>query len=311
MAFLFSGAKGIKPYRFYPRFDDDAIFNYFHRMNYVSLNGKTLPAGKPVLQSDNRGYRYGDALFETMKLVNGQIILEKYHFERLYGGLKLMQFKIPSLFTATRLRKEILALCKKNDCAKLARIRLSVFRGNGGLYDETKGLQYLIESWPINATLNHLNKNGLDIDIYPHAQKSCDLFCNIKSANYLPYVMASQFAKASKLNDCLINNVKGHIADATIANIFLVKNSLVITPSLSEACVNGVMRRHLIEKLRVSRNFDLREGVVTKNDLETFDEVFLTNAMYGIRWVKSFRNKVYTNTQTIQLFRDFIAPLYS
>jgi len=123
--------------------------------------------------------------------------------------------------------------------------------------------------------------------------------------------MAAQYAKANKLNDCLINNVKGHIADATIANIFLVKNNLVITPSLSEACVSGVMRRYLIEKLGASPNFELREGVVTKNDLETFDEVFLTNAINGIRWVKSFRNKTYVNTQTIQLFRDFIAPLYS
>jgi branched-chain amino acid aminotransferase len=279
-------------------------------MNYISINGKIIPASKPVLQADNRGYRYGDGLFETMKMVNGQLILEKYHFERLFGGLKLMQYKISSLFTAARLRKEILALCKKNSCTDLARIRLSVFRGNGGLYDETKGLQYLIECWPLNASFNQLNKNGLDIDIYPHAQKSCDLFCNLKSANYLPYVMAAQYAKANKLNDCLINNVKGHIADATIANIFMVKNNLVITPSLSEACVNGVMRRYLIEKLRVSRNFELREGVVTKNDLETFDEVFLTNAMNGIRWVKSFRNKVYTNTRTIQLFSDFIAPLY-
>jgi branched-chain amino acid aminotransferase len=279
-------------------------------MNHVSLNGKILPAAKPVLLAGNRGYRYGDGLFETMKLVNGRLILDKYHFERLFSGLKLLQFKIPSLLTAARLRKEILVLCKKNGCLKLARVRLSVFRGNGGLYDEIKAPEYLIECWPITASFNQLNKNGLDIDIYPHAQKSCDLFCNLKSANYLPYVMAAQYAKANKLDDCLISNVKGHIADATVANIFMVKNRLVITPSLSDACVNGVMRRFLIEKLRISSDFDLREGVVTKNDLETFDEVFLTNAMHGIRWVKSFRNKTYVNTQAARIFKDFVDPLY-
>jgi branched-chain amino acid aminotransferase len=288
-----------------------AFLFYFQRMNHVCVNGKILPANKPVLAADNRGYRYGDGLFETMKLIKGGLVLEKYHFERLFSGLKLLQFRIPSLFTTAKLRKEIIALCKKNDCTELARVRLSVFRGNGGLYDETKGLQYLIECWPAERQVNDLNKNGLDIDIYPDAQKSCDLFRNLKSANYLPYVMAAQYAKANKLNDCLVSNVKGRIADATIANIFLVKNNLVITPSLAEGCVNGVMRRYLLEKLGSSANFESREGVVTKNDLETFDEVFLTNAMYGIRWVKSFRNKVYTNTQTIQLFRDYIAPLYS
>ncbi|MEI9810285.1 MAG: aminotransferase class IV [Bacteroidota bacterium] len=288
-----------------------AFLFYFHRMNHVCVNGKIQPASQPALPADNRGYRYGDGLFETMKLIGGKIILEKYHFERLFSGLKLLKFQIPSLFTAAKLRKEILALCKKNDCTPLARIRLSVSRGNGGLYDEIKGLQYLVECWPLSETVNQLNKNGLDIDIYPDAQKSCDVFCNLKSANYLPYVMAAQYAKANKLNDCLVNNVKGHIADATIANIFLVKNNLVITPSLSEACVGGVMRKYLLEKLRSLSNFEVREGVVTKNDLETFDEVFLTNAMYGIRWVKSCRNKVYTNTQTVQLFSDHIAPLYS
>ncbi|HEY6502552.1 MAG TPA: aminotransferase class IV [Chitinophagaceae bacterium] len=288
-----------------------AFLFYFHSMNQVCVNGKMLPAGQPSLMADNRGYRYGDGLFETMKLINGKIILEKYHFERLFSGLKLLKFHIPSLFTPAKLRKEISALCKKNDCAGLARIRLSVFRGNGGLYDEVKNLQYVIECWPADSAVNLINKNGLDIDIYPDAQKSCDLFCNLKSANYLPYVMAAQYAKANKLNDCLVNNVKSHIADSTIANIFLVKKNLVITPSLAEACVNGVMRRYLIEKMRSSSNFEVREGVVTKNDLETFDEVFLSNAMYGIRWIKRFRDKIYVNDQTIKIYNGIIKELWS
>lgn len=269
-----------------------------------------MPADKPVLMADNSGYRYGDGLFETMKLTGGKIMLEKYHFERLFSGLKLLKFRIPALFTAKKLREEITELCKKNKCVELARVRLSVFRGNGGLYDEMKGLQYLVECWPVNESANRINENGLSIDIFPDAQKSCDLFSNLKSANYLLYVMAAQYAKANKLNDCLVSNIKGRIADTTIANVFLVKNNLIITPALAEGCVSGVMRKYLIEKLR-SSNFELREGVVTKNDLETFDEVFLTNAMYGIKWVKGFRDKTYTNTQTLKIYREYITPLYS
>lgn len=286
-----------------------AFLLYIHQMNHVCINGKTIPANEPVLMADNRGYRYGDGLFETMKLINGKIILEKYHIERLFSGLELLKFRIPSLFTAKKLRQEITGLCKKNKCDNLARIRLSVFRGNGGLYDEVKGLQYLIECWPVKETANQINENGLTIDIFPDAQKSCDIFSNLKSANYLPYTMAAQFAKENKLNDCLVSNVKGQLADATIANIFLVKNNLIITPALAEGCVNGVMRRYLAEKLRLS-NFEFREGVVTKNDLETFDEIFLSNAMYGIRWVKSFRDKSYVNTQTLKIYREFITPLF-
>lgn len=281
-------------------------------MNSICINGKIVPADKPVLMADNRGYRYGDGLFETMKLIRGKIMLESYHFERLFAGLKLMKFQIPSLFTADKLKQNILKLCKKNKCTDQARVRLSVFRGNGGLYDENKSLQYLIEGWPADESVNQINKKGLVIDIFPDAKKSCDIFSNLKSANYLPYIMAAQFAEENKLNDCLVSNVKGRIADATIANVFLVKNNLIITPASGEGCVNGVMRRYLIEQLRsASSEFDLREGVVTKSDIETFNEIFLTNAMYGIRWVKQFRDKTYVNTQTLKIYREFINPLYT
>jgi branched-chain amino acid aminotransferase len=286
-----------------------AFLFYFHCMNSVCINGRIVSADKPVLMADNRGYRYGDGLFETMKLLRGKIILEKYHFERLFSGLALLKFRVPSSFTAKKLLRDISALAKKNKCDELARVRLSVFRGNGGLYDENKSLQYLIECWPADKTVNQINEKGFVTDIFPGAQKSCDAFSNLKSANYLPYVMAAQYAKENKLDDCLVSNVKGYIADATIANIFLVKNKLIITPALSEGCIGGVMRRYLIEKLRATR-FEIREGIVTKNDLETFDEFFLTNALCGIRWVKLFRDKDYSNIQTLKIYRELIEPLY-
>jgi branched-chain amino acid aminotransferase len=279
-------------------------------MNSVCLNGKLIPANEPALMVDNRGFRYGDGLFETMKMINGKITLEKLHFERLFNGIKLLKFQAPALLKPAKLKTEILSTCKKNKCELLARVRLSVFRGNGGLYDETKNLQYIIECRPADRTVNQVNKKGLIIDVFPDLQKTCDVFSNLKSANFLPYVLAAEFAKNHKLNDCLVSNVKGQIADATIANVFLVKKDLIITPALTEGCVNGVMRRYLLEKLRTA-SYDVREGVVTRNDLESFDEVFLTNAIYGIKWVKQFRNKRYGNSETIKIYKEFITPLYS
>lgn len=262
--------------------------------------------------ADNRGYRYGDGLFETMKVLDGKILLEKYHFERLFSGAKLMKFRLPSSITAKKLRQNILALCKKNHCMELARVRLSLSRGQGGLYDKKTDAQYIIECTPADSSVNRLNENGLTIDIFPDAQKSCDSFSNLKSANYLPYIMAAEYAKENKVDDCLIYNVMGRIADSTIANIFLVKNNLIITPSLEEGCVNGVVRRYLLEKIRAAPGpFELREGVVTKNDMDTFQEIFLTNSMYGIRSVKQYRDKIYSNKNTMEIYRQYIAPLYS
>jgi branched-chain amino acid aminotransferase len=279
-------------------------------MNSICFNGKIIPGNKPVLMASNRSYRYGDGLFETMKLIKGHIILEQFHFERLFAAMSLLKFDIPKLFTEQRIQQEVLQLCQKNGCEKMARVRLSVFRGNGGLYDEDKTMQYLIECWPLNESVNKLNENGLVIDVYQEARKSCDKFSNLKSANFLPYTMAAQYAKENKLNDCLVLNTKGGIADATIANVFIIKDGVIHTPALDEGCVNGVMRKYLIEKLR-GMSYDLREGVLTINDLGNANEVFLTNAINGIRWVRQFRDKMFTNVKTMEIYNRFVKTIYT
>ncbi len=277
-------------------------------MNYINFNGRTVEAGKPVLLADNRGFRYGDGLFETMKVVKGSIALEDYHFERLFTGISVLQFEIPAHFTVDKLREAILTLCRKNECEKMARIRLSVFRGNGGLYDEDMIMQYLIGCWPLNESVNRLNENGLVIDIYPDSHKSCDIFSNLKSANFLPYSMAAQYAKHNKLNDCLVLNTSGTIADSTIANVFVIKDGIITTPSLTEGCVNGVMRRYLIEQLK-AMNYVVQVGVLTFSQLETANEVFLTNAINGIRWVGHFGKIKYTNSMTVEIYNRIIKTI--
>lgn len=275
---------------------------------FICLNGKILRAEDPVLLASNRGYRYGDALFETMKVASKNILLETYHFERLFAGLRLLQFEMPKLLTREKLRNEVILLAEKNHCGNLARIRLSVFRGNGGVYDEERTPQYLIECWPLNESLNRLNENGLVIDVFPAARKSCDSFSHLKSANYLPYTMAAIYAKANKLNDCLVLNTDGNIADATIANVFLIKEGVVITPGPDQGCVNGVMRRHLLEKMK-DAGYSIQENPVSVSTLEEADEVFLTNAISGIRWVKQFREKVYSNNLTVEIYNRFIKTI--
>lgn len=265
-------------------------------------------SNEPVFFVSNRGYRYGDGLFETMKLVNGSIILAAYHFERLFSGLLLLKYGVPKLFTEEKLKVKIFQLCQKNNCIDLARIRLSVFRGNGGLYDNNKSLQYVIECWPLSHSNNVINENGLVIDIYPVARKGCDKFSNLKSANFLLYSMAALFAEEQKLNDCLVLNTAGNIADSTIANIFIIKNGLVITPALEQGCVNGVMRKHLLQKMK-EESYHILEKEVLLEDIENADEVFLTNAIKGIRWVKQFRDSSFSNGKAIEIYNRFIKPL--
>ncbi len=281
-------------------------------MNSICINGKLLPSDKPALMVDNKSYRYGDGLFETMKVNGKNILLEAFHIERFYSGIGEMGFEIPALLTTEKLKQQIILLCEKNNCGAWTRVRLSVFRGNGGLYEGNNDMQYVIECWPVNDTANQLNENGFVIDVYPHARKSCDKFSNLKTANFLPYVMAARYAKENKLNECLVLNMHDRIADGTIANIFLIKEEKIFTPSLTEGCVNGVMRRYLVEKLKErDLGMVMREDIITIDDLLSADEVFFTNVMQGIRWVKQFRNKNYSNRGTKKIYKELIQTFYS
>lgn len=273
-------------------------------MATICFNGKFTDADKAVLLASNRSYRYGDGLFETMKVKDGAIQLATFHMERLFDGLSLLKMDVPALVTKDKLMDIILELCKQNRCEALARVRLSVSRGNGGLYDEDRKLQYLVECWPLNQSVNRVNENGLVIDIFPDAAKSTDRFSNLKSANFLVYSMAAVYAKENKLNDCLVLNANGKIADSTIANLFLVKGDTIFTPALSEGCVNGVMRKYLLESLAAS-NYQVEETIVSAEDLLAADEVFLSNAINGIRWVQRFRNKIYSHMKTMEIYRRF------
>jgi branched-chain amino acid aminotransferase len=284
------------------------LFLPFRNMSFINYNGKLLPSTRPLFTADNRGYRYGDGLFETMKVVNGRIQLGTFHFERLWEGLQLIGAGIPALLTPERLEKEIITLCIKNDCNDLGRVRLSIARGNGGLYDGDDQLQYTIETWPLPGTSQQLNENGLVIDIYPHAIKSCDRLANLKSANFLPYVMAARYARQQKLNDCLVLNQHERVADASIANIFLVQGDTLITPSLAEGCVKGVMRRQLLQ-VAPGFGWNVKEGTVLLKDMLTADEIFLTNATNGIRWVKNFRDKFFPQTQTREIYQKLTQTL--
>ncbi|MBK6937716.1 MAG: aminotransferase class IV [Chitinophagaceae bacterium] len=278
-------------------------------MKSICINGKMISDQEPVLMAANRSYRYGDGLFETMKMVNGKILLGDFHFERLFTGLSLLQFNAPKLFSKELLSEKISEVCRKNSCEQLARVRLSVSRGNGGLYDADNNLQYVIECWPLNDSVNCFNENGLVTGLYTAGRKTCDIFSNLKSASFLPYVMAALYARENKWNDCLLMNTEGNIADSTIANIFVIKNGIISTPAASQGCVLGVMRRYLLTVL-AQNGFFVEEKPVTVTEIESADEVFLTNAINGIRWVGSFGSRTYSSVVATAIYNRFVKTIF-
>jgi branched-chain amino acid aminotransferase len=275
-------------------------------MRYIYVQDKIVPADSLSIMATDSSYRYGDGLFETIKVINGGIQLASLHFLRLWNGMQLLQYKVPSLFTPFKLEQDILELCRKNAFEQAARVRLSVSRGQGGLFDNDNKLHCVIECWPLDTLVDTLNENGLIIDVYDGMRKTCEVFSNLKSANFLPYVMAAHYSQEKKLNDCLVLNNKGNIADSTTANVFIVKGESIITPALSEGCVAGVMKEQVITVLKENK-YTIKETSVSIADLQGADEVFLTNSIRPIRFVQSFREKVFSKFHTQKIF-NLLSP---
>lgn len=269
---------------------------------FFIYNGRFFRVGDPVISAGNRSLRYGDGLFETMRMHNGKIINVDFHFERLFSGMEILQIEVPKLFSKEFLLTTVNELLWKNSHREKARIRLMVSRnGSGGIFDSgNNSPDYIIETWPLQEKIE-LNENGLFVDVFADAKKSCDQFSNLKSNNYLASVMAGLFAKKNKLNDAILLNVFGRVCESAIANIFIIKDENIYTPSLSEGCVAGIMRRWMLEKFS-SKNYIVAERNLSLDDLIEADEFFLTNAIHPVRWVKNFREKVYGNGKATEIF---------
>lgn len=272
---------------------------------YYSLNGKFFPEETVAFSVDNRSFRYGDGLFETLRVRHGKVPLWDYHIDRLLTSLNALQFILPAHLTSASLHKDVELLLAKNKHTN-ARVRISFYRGDGGLTDpipQTCG--YLIQTWPIQPDTLGFNTNGLHIGTYTAAQKSTDFLANLKSANYLPYVMASLFAKEQKWNDALVINHQGRVADTCIANVCWIQNGDIFTTPLSEGPVNGVMRRYLTSQLPII------EKAITPADLAMADELFLTNAVKGIQWVGMIDgHRLPPPMRTMALWKEYIQPLF-
>lgn len=280
------------------------------QQGYLLFNGKKYPTGTSLIDPDNRTFRYGDGCFETLKMVKGEIPLYSLHSQRLQETMEQLQMQWPAHLDSNKLYQQILQLAALNRHQSNARIRLTFFRGSGGLYDEeSTSPHWLIQTWKGPELRPLIQVNGLDIGIYPIARKSTDVFASLKTAQFLPYAMAARWAKENQLNDAVVLNTHNRIADTTISNLFIVKDNQIFTPPIAEGAINGVMRKYLIAQLQ-QENYPIHEQPLIPEALYTADEIFLTNVISGIRWVKQLAYHTFTGTLAATIYRNFIVPLW-
>lgn len=280
-------------------------------MSFYSVwNGEIRRNDSICISPDNRSFKYGDGCFETMKVLNGKLLLADLHFQRLFSSMQTLKFVIPPSITPAFLLSLVEELIKINGHKDLARVRLMVYSGDGNLYDTTERIPYyIIQSWNGSPSSNHLNETGLKTNIFFDAKKTVDVFSSLKSNNYLGYAMAAIWAREQGLDDCIVTNAFDRIAESTIANVFINSDGIIKTPSLEEGCVSGVMRKYLLGCFQ-SEGIPFSESAIDQDELFSASEVFLTNASFGIRWVSSIGKKTYNNSLSALIHKKFISPLF-
>lgn len=267
---------------------------------YINYDGFLYKEDEKVLTVKNRAFRYGDALFESIRVINGQPCFLEDHFIRLKKGMEVLKMTSTNI-SFDNLRGQIIKLIEKNHVRRGGRIRLTVFRSGDGLYTpENEGKSYVIEAIPLNDNKFVLNENGLSIDVYNDLRRHRNILSRIKTTNSIPHVLAGIYKKENDLDDCIILNDQGRIVEGLSSNIFLYKNNNLYTPSLDEGCIDGVMRKQVL-RIAKELNINIFEGMLNGSMLLQADEMFLTNAIKGPQWVVSYRQKRYFNKATKEI----------
>lgn len=264
-------------------------FYKYQQSNYFKRN--------PAFYRGNRSFRYGDGFFESMRITGADLPFIKNHFQRIVDTAATLELQLPLDFTAEQLKLNVLQLAEKNGITGEGRVRVNFYRNDGGLYapiDNSCSMVTDVTAYEGGGLGYELNTRGLKIELYQKIKKPCNALSTIKSCNSLIYVLAGKFKTEQELDESVILNEKHNVCEFTSSNLFIVINGVLYTPSIAEGCIDGVMRKVIIELASKAR-INVYETELKPNDLIRADEIFLTNAIQGVQWIGAYKTKRYFN----------------
>ncbi|MAB30773.1 MAG: aminotransferase class IV [Formosa sp.] len=270
----------------------------------ININGTILEDSEAYLSVDNRGFSYGDAVFETIK-VNSKPLFWEVHYFRLMASMRILRMEIPMHFTPEFLESQIMDLVDpQSDKAKSYRIKLTVFRATGGYYTPTSNsVKFIITLSPLDSDIYNSHTDSCEIELFKDYFIAPNLLSTLKTNNKAINVVGSIFAKENNYDNCLLLNTNKNIIEALNGNVFLVKDNVIKTPPLADGCLKGIIRDQLIDMISKSDNYDLIETSISPFELQKADEIFITNVIQGIKPVTKFRKKTYT-TEVAKKFQN-------
>ena len=263
----------------------------------VNNNGQIINREDASISILNRGFNYGDAVFETIKVSLGKVLFLEDHYFRLMASMRILRIEIPMNFTLEYIEKEILDLIKANGLFdKTNRVKFIVYRESKGLYlPEKQHIKYLISSNTLGIDFYQLHNDSYIVDLYKDHYVSPGLLSTLKTNNRIINVIGSIYAKENDLNNCFILNTQKQVIEALNGNVFLVKGNSIKTPPLSDGCIKGVMRKQIIDIVKLMPDFVLEEASISPFELQKADELFITNVITGIQPVSKYRKKEYNS----------------
>ncbi|MGL2994758.1 aminotransferase class IV [Flavobacterium sp. TSSA_36] len=266
----------------------------------IIFNGEVQESDSNVLVQ-NRGFLYGDGVFETLKVVDGKILFFEDHYFRLMSAMRIVRMEIPMHFTLEFLEEQILFLVKNLKYTPAARVRITVFRNSGGYYLPTDTtVSYLVQASELDNVLYTIVEKAYEVDLYKDFYVTKQLLSTLKTTNKMIHVTGSIFAKENDLDNCILLNDSKNVVEALQGNLFMRVGNTLTTPPISEGCLNGIMRKQILELVKKETALDVVEGTISPFDLQKADELFITNVIKGIQPITNYRKKTFV-TETSQL----------
>ena len=261
----------------------------------VNCNGALQAAEKAIFTHNNRAFKYGDALFETVRYVNGTLFFWEDHYFRLMASMRILRMEIPMDFTLEFLEEEIKKTIESNQLESGAvRVRLTVFRNDGGLYTPaTNDVSYVIETNAMESPFFIIEEKPYEVELFKDYYVNKDMLSNLKTTNKILNVVAGVYAQENGYANCLLVNTDKKVVETINGNLFLVKGNQIKTPPLSDGCLDGIIRKNLMKLIAGSEDYDLVEDSVSPFELQKMDEMFLTNSIVGIQPISKYRKKEY------------------
>ncbi|MCR6546658.1 aminotransferase class IV [Dehalobacterium formicoaceticum] len=211
------------------------------------------------------GFMFGLGAFETILIKNGQAVFLCEHLKRLSSALRVLKIKQDIKGS------DVLAYIEQNNLNNTA---LKIMVSEENIFFTVRDSGYKEDDF----------QKGMRIGISPIIRNETSPFTYLKSLNFADNIWEKRQAKESGYDEPLFLNTKGEITEGATSNIFFVKGNDLYTPDLKCGMINGIVRGYVIEK------YDAFETIISQNEVQEFDEIFITNSLLGIMPIVQFED---------------------